>query len=106
MLEPDLVSSQILSLMLMFSCHCPVSPPPSQNKSAITKIYTEALVNDSDGEDGPTKAPRAKPANDITQIYTQKIAEAESPKPERAKFSKNNTDTTEIYTAAFNKDGT
>jgi len=84
----------------------PVSPPPSQNKSAITKIYTEALVNDSDGEDGPTKAPRAKPANDITQIYTQKIAEAESPKPERAKFSKPNKDITQLYTAAFNKDGT
>merc|ERR1712013_239897 len=29
----------------------PVSPPPSQNKSAITKIYTEALVNDSYVED-------------------------------------------------------
>merc|ERR1712168_901988 len=83
----------------------PVSPPSSQNKSAITKIYTEALVNDSDGEDGPTKAPRTKPANDITQIYTQKIAEAESPKPERAKFSKPNKDITQLYTAAFNKDG-
>jgi len=83
----------------------PVSPPSSQSKSAITKIYTEALVNDSDGEDGPTKAPRTKPANDITQIYTQKIAEAESPKPERAKFSKPNKDITQLYTAAFNKDG-
>jgi len=83
----------------------PVSPPPSQNKSAITKIYTEALVNDSDGEDGPMKATRAKPTNDITQIYTQKIAEAESPKPERAKFSKPNKDITQLYTAAFNKDG-
>jgi len=82
----------------------PVSPPSSQNKGAISKIYTEALVNDSDGEDGPAKAPRAKPANDITQIYTQKIAEAESPKPERAKFSKPNKDITQLYTAAFNKD--
>jgi len=83
----------------------PVSPPPSQNKGAITKIYTEALVNDSDGEDGPTKSIRSKPANDITQIYQQKIAEAESPKPERAKFSKPNKDITQLYTAAFNKDG-
>merc|ERR1712106_975663 len=83
----------------------PVSPPSSQNKGAITKIYTEALVNDSDGEDGPTKAPRNRPASDITQMYTQKVAEAESPKPERAKFSKPNKDITQLYTAAFNKDG-
>eukprot|EP00091_Calanus_sinicus_P006909 TRINITY_DN1772_c0_g1_i2.p1 TRINITY_DN1772_c0_g1~~TRINITY_DN1772_c0_g1_i2.p1 ORF type:complete len:241 (-),score=48.42 TRINITY_DN1772_c0_g1_i2:173-895(-) len=84
----------------------PVSPPPSQSKGAITKIYTEALVNDSDGEDGPMKATRNRPANDITQIYTQKIALAESPKPERAKFSKPNKDITQLYTAAFNnKDG-
>jgi len=83
----------------------PVSPPSSQNKGAISKIYTEALVNDSDGEDGPTKAPRNRPASDITQMYTQKIAEAESPKPERAKFSKPNKDITQLYTAAFNKDG-
>merc|ERR1712123_561717 len=83
----------------------PVSPPSSQNKGAITKIYTEALVNDSDGEDGPTKAPRNRPASDVTQMYTQKIAEAESPKPERAKFSKPNKDITQLYTAAFNKDG-
>jgi len=82
----------------------PVSPPSSQNKNAITKIYTEALVNDSDGEEGPTKAPRQKPTSDITSIYTQKIAEAESPKPERAKFSKPNKDITQLYTAAFNKD--
>jgi len=84
----------------------PVSPPPSQSKGGITKIYTEALVNDSDGEDSPTKSIRSKPANDITQIYQQKVAEAESPKPERAKFSKPNKDITQLYTAAFNnKDG-
>merc|ERR1711892_976043 len=79
----------------------PVSPPSSQNKGAITKIYTEALVNDSDGEDGPTKAPRNRPASDITQMYTQKIAEAESPKPERAKFSKPNKDITQLYTGGL-----
>ena len=46
---------------------------------------------------------RQKPASDITQIYTQKLAQAESPKPERAKFVRPSRDITQLYTAALHK---
>ena len=81
----------------------PVSPVPqsSQSKSPITKIYTDK-IQDSDGEDSaPGKTQRQRPASDITQIYTQKLAQAESPKPERAKFVRPSRDITQLYTAAL-----
>lgn len=91
----------------------PTSPPPSShNKSGgspITKIYTEALV-DSDGEESLEKVTRNRPATDITQIYTAKLVEKEvessSPKLERAfKGKAQGLDITQLYTAAFNKEG-
>jgi len=84
----------------------PVSPPSGQSKSALTKIYTEAL-GDSDTEERKEKVVRSKPASDITQIYTQKLTSspASSPKPERKdidfKRPEGMTNITQLYTAAF-----
>jgi len=84
-----------------------VSPNSSSQKD-ITKIYTEALVNDeSPSETFAEKIVRSKPAGgDITQIYTaslQNNREQQSPKLERARGGKPVKDITQLYTAAFSK---
>ena len=87
--------------------------PSSQSKSALTKIYTEAL-GDSDSEERKEKVTRNKPSSDITQLYTQKLVEKEelasSPKPERkdVKFQRPEgmTNITQLYTAAFSQQKT
>lgn len=83
----------------------PVSPrPTSQNRSPITKIYTDKILPvDSDGEETP-RAARQKPASDITQIYTGKLGQSDSPKPERASRVKPARDITQLYTAALHKE--
>jgi len=90
----------------------PSSPAPSsQSKSALTKIYTEAL-GDSDSEDKKEKAVRSRPAGDITQIYTQTLVEKEqqaaSPRTERKSMTfqrpEGMTNITDLYTAAFKED--
>merc|ERR1719481_395351 len=91
------------SAKVMSPISSPVSPS-SQSKSPITKIYTDKINVDSDGEESAGKQTRVKPASDITQIYTQKIAQAESPKPERAKFVRPSRDITQLYTAALHKE--
>jgi len=99
---PKVIAAPMTKVMSPTS---PVSPrPTSQSKSPITKIYTDKIITDSDGEEsGQTKQMRQKPASDITQIYTQKLAQAESPKPERAKFVRPSRDITQLYTAALHK---
>jgi len=97
---------KVISAPKVMSPTSPVSPrPTSQSKSPITKIYTDKIVTDSDGEESGQsgKQTRQKPASDITQIYTQKLAQAESPKPERAKFVRPSRDITQLYTAALHK---
>ena len=64
------------SAKVMSPISSPVSPS-SQSKSPITKIYTDKINVDSDGEESAGKQTRVKPASDITQIYTQKIAQVE-----------------------------
>merc|ERR1712106_380918 len=89
----------------------PVSPPSSQNKGAITKIYTESL-GDSDSEERREKVVRNKPAGNITPMYTQKLVEKEelasSPKTERKEMMfqrpEGMTNITQLYTAAFKED--
>jgi len=91
----------------------PMSPPPSSNsKNALTKIYTAAL-GDSDSEEKKEKSVRAKPAGDITQIYTQKLVEkqeqqANSPRTERKSMTfqrpEGMTNITQLYTAAFKEE--
>jgi len=98
---PKVISAP--STKVMSPVTSPVSPrPTSQNKSPITKIYTDKIATDSDGEDCPAgKQTRQKPASDITQIYTQKLVQSDSPKPERAKFVRPSRDITQLYTAAL-----
>lgn len=90
----------------------PVSPSPSsRSKSALTKIYTEAL-GDSDSEEKKEKVTRSRPAGDITQIYTQKLVEKEeqasSPRTERKSMTfqrpEGMTNITQLYTAAFKEE--
>merc|ERR1711962_48851 len=91
----------------------PMSPPPSSNsKNALTKIYTAAL-GDSDSEEKKEKSVRAKPAGDITQIYTQKLVEKQeqqsnSPRTERKSMTfqrpEGMTNITQLYTAAFKEE--
>lgn len=93
-----------------------MSPEPAQvistpnssltaNNKDITKIYTEALVNEKPAAALlPTEKMRAKPTGDITQIYTASLAkEQQSPKLERARGGKPVKDITQLYTAAFSK---
>jgi len=82
-----------------------ISAPQSSslNNKDITKIYTEALVNEKPDQ-LPTEKVRAKPTGDITQIYTASLAkEHASPKLERARGGKPVKDITQLYTAAFSK---
>jgi len=83
------------------------SPSSSQAGKDITKIYTEALVNEKPAGSGlptekvvrPTKA-----VNNITEIYTASLhKEHASPKLERARGGKPVKDITQLYTAAFMK---
>lgn len=94
---------KVIAAPKVLSPTSPVSPLTSQAKSPITKIYTDKLATDSDGEESsPGKVARQKPASDITQIYTQKLAQSDqSPKPERAKFVRPSRDITQLYTAAL-----
>jgi hypothetical protein len=84
----------------------PAQPPTSQSRSALTKIYTEAL-GDSDSEERKLeKVARSRPAGDITQQYTQKLVEREelaSPKMDRKEMfqrPEGMTNITQLYTAA------
>jgi len=80
----------------------PMSPSPTGKVGAVTRIYTDSLVTDSEGEEEAKQTkPRVKPSTDITQIYTQKLEKLESPKPERAKFVKPSRDITQLYTAGL-----
>jgi len=94
------------STKVMSPVTSPVSPrPTSQNRSPITKIYTDKILPvDSDGETEPARVARQKPASDITQIYTQKLGQSDSPKPERASRVKPSRDITQLYTAALHKE--
>jgi len=81
---------------------------PKSSHKDITKIYTEALVNENDLKNGSSpfaeKIPRGKPIGDITQIYTASLQkEHQSPKLERARGGKPVKDITQLYTQAFNK---
>ena len=50
----------------------PMSPSPTGKVGAVTRIYTDSLVTDSEGEEEAKQTkPRVKPSTDITQIYTQ-----------------------------------
>jgi len=95
-----------------------ITAPPAANKVAtspnnssqkdITKIYTEALVQDEQQLNSggfAEKIVRSKPAGgDITQIYTASLQkEQQSPKLERARGGKPVKDITQLYTAAFAK---
>jgi len=82
--------------------------PTNSSQKDITKIYTEALVNENG--DSPSsfseKIVRSKPAGgDITQIYTASLQkEQQSPRLERARGGKPVKDITQLYTAAFSKE--
>ena len=58
----------------------------------------------SDGEEAGPRQTRQKPASDITQIYTQKLVQSDSPKTERASRDKPARDITQLYTAALTKE--
>lgn len=81
--------------------------PSEPRANPVARIYTDKIVNnvDSDSEEASGKVVRQKPTGDITQIYTQKLANSqESPKPERAKFVRPSRDITQLYTAALHKE--
>ena len=80
------------------------SPLPTRaNADKITKMYTEAIGNNNNDQNGSSKATeRAKPTKDITSIYTQAMVKTAtppaSPKPVP---SKNRGDITQLYTGGL-----
>lgn len=109
----------------------PTTPVLSSHLKDVTKIYTEALVTETNNGMTSPKIERQRPAQDITQIYTAKtethneinskierqkptkditqlytagMTKAEPTKVEPSKHTRPNKDITQLYTAAFNKE--